>query len=127
CPQSVARPERRVPRNPEPRGPQGAGAGDPAAMAAATAAFLSLGRPAHVGAPSAMYWGLRECLKEDAPGIGDDFRRRGDNEALRAGRGKSALCGSRCHQPRFGTVAEYAEAARCTHGRGALLAVDPTC
>jgi hypothetical protein len=124
--QIVPRPGRSVHLKPETLAAQGAGAADPAGMAAATAAFLSLERPAHVVAPSAMYWGLRECLKEDAPGIGDDFRRRGDNEARRAGRGKSALCGSRCHQPRFGTVAENAEAARCAHGRGALLAMDST-
>ena len=39
-------------------------------MAAATAAFLALERPAHVVAPEVMYWGLKKWLAEDAPGLG---------------------------------------------------------
>src|SRR5262245_57740823 len=54
-------------------------------MGAATAAFLSLERPAHVVAPSAMYGGLRECLKEDAPGhVSEVTVGAEDNEAMRA-------------------------------------------
>ena len=39
-------------------------------MAAATAAFLALKRPAHVVAPDIMYWALKKWLAEDAPGFG---------------------------------------------------------
>ena len=48
-------------------------------MAAATSAFLALERPAHVVAPTQMYWGLRQWLMQDAPshGLGRDVHRRG--------------------------------------------------
>ncbi len=36
-------------------------------MAAATTAFLALGQPAHVIAPTVMYWGLRQWLVDEAP------------------------------------------------------------
>lgn len=39
-------------------------------MAAATAVFLALPRPAHVVAPEVMYWALRKWLIEDAPSLG---------------------------------------------------------
>src|SRR6185295_20342155 len=36
-------------------------------MAAATTALLALPRPAHIVAPRAMYWGLRQWLTDEAP------------------------------------------------------------
>ena len=67
-------------------------------MAAATAAFLSLERPAHVVAPTAMYWGLRQWLAEDAPshGLEVTFVDAGNARAL--ARGNQA----RPHEARLG-------------------------
>jgi len=39
-------------------------------MAAATAAFQAIERPAHVIAPKVMYWGLRRWLTEEARDLG---------------------------------------------------------
>ena len=54
-------------------------------MAAATSAFLALERPAHVVAPTQMYWGLRQWLMQDAPSHGLDvtFIDAGSVDALR--------------------------------------------
>jgi cystathionine gamma-synthase len=99
-------------------------------MAAATATFLALERPAHIVAPSAMYWGLREWLKEDAPshGLEVTFVDAGDNEALRAAirPGRTRLVWIETPSNPIWTVSNIAEAARCAHDRGALLAVDST-
>ena len=99
-------------------------------MAAATATFLALERPAHVVAPSAMYWGLREWLKEDAPSHGLDvtFVDAGDNSALRAAikPGQTRLVWIETPSNPIWTVTDIAEAARCAHDSGALLAVDST-
>src|SRR6516165_11105536 len=55
-------------------------------MSAATCAFLALKRPAHVVAPSVMYWGLRKWLQEDAPSLGLEatFVDAADPAAIRA-------------------------------------------
>jgi len=99
-------------------------------MAAATATFLSLERPAHVVAPNAMYWGLREWLKEDAPshGLEVTFVDAGDNETLRAAirPGQTRLVWIETPSNPIWTVTDIVEAARCAHDRGALLAVDST-
>src|SRR5262245_2617291 len=55
-------------------------------MSAAASAFLALSRPAHVVAPSVMYWGLRKWLQEDAPSLGIEatFVDAADPAAIRA-------------------------------------------
>ena len=39
-------------------------------MTAATTAFLALDRPAHVVVPNVIYWGLRNWIAQDGPGLG---------------------------------------------------------
>jgi len=99
-------------------------------MAAATAAFLSLERPAHVVAPSAMYWGLRQWLVEDAPshGVEATFVDAGDLDALRAAirPGRTRLLWVETPSNPLWSIIDIAEAARISHAAGALLAVDST-
>jgi cystathionine gamma-synthase len=99
-------------------------------MAAATSAFLSLRRPAHVIAPKAMYWGLRKWLAEDAPTHGVDvtFVNAGDPGALGAAirPGLTRLVWIETPSNPLWTITDIAEAARITHAAGALLAVDST-
>lgn len=99
-------------------------------MAAATTALLALPRPAHVAAPLAMYWGLRQWLIEDAPSHGlsvtffDQTRPGAMAEAMRPGETKLVWI----ETPSNPTCAitDIAAAARCAHAAGALLAVDST-
>lgn len=99
-------------------------------MAAATTAFLALERPAHVVAPTAMYWGLRQWLIEDAPSHGitvtffDAARPEALAEAVRCGETKLVWI----ETPSNPTcaVTDIVAAARCAHAIGALLAVDST-
>jgi len=99
-------------------------------MAAAATAFLALDRPAHVVAPSAMYWGLRQWLTEDAPGHGIEatFVDAGDPQALRAAirPGRTRLVWIETPSNPVWTVTDIGEAARIAHAAGALLAVDST-
>jgi cystathionine gamma-synthase len=99
-------------------------------MAAAVTAFLALQRPAHVVAPIAMYWGLRQWLMEDAPshGIEATFVDVGDPEALRAAvcPGRTRLVWIETPSNPLWTITDIAEAAYIAHGAGALLAVDST-
>jgi cystathionine gamma-synthase len=99
-------------------------------MAAATTAFLALERPAHVVAPTAMYWGLRNWLTEDAPGHGIEvsFTNAGDAGALAAAirPGKTRLVWIETPSNPLWTITDIAEAARIVHAAGALLAVDST-
>jgi cystathionine gamma-synthase len=99
-------------------------------MAAAATAFLALDRPAHVVAPRAMYWGLRQWLTEDAPGHGIEatFVDAGDPQALRAAirPGRTRLVWIETPSNPVWTVTDIAEAARIAHAAGALLAVDST-
>jgi cystathionine gamma-synthase len=99
-------------------------------MSAATSAFLALKRPAHVIAPSVMYWGLRKWLQEDAPSLGIEvtFVDAADARAIGAA--------VRPHQTQLvwietpanplWTITDVEEAARIAHAAGALLAVDAT-
>lgn len=99
-------------------------------MAAATTTFLALERPAHVVAPMAMYWGLREWLMEDALSHGisvsffDQTRPSAMADALRPGETKLVWI----ETPSNPTcaVTDIAAAAKCAHAAGALLAVDST-
>ena len=99
-------------------------------MAAATAAFLSLERPAHVVAPTAMYWGLRQWLAEDAPSHGlevtfvDAGNARALGAAIRPGRTKLVWVETPSN-PTW-VITDIGEAARCAHAAGALLAIDST-
>jgi cystathionine gamma-synthase len=99
-------------------------------MAAATAAFLALERPAHVVAPAVMYWGLRQWLAQDAPSHGievtfvDAGRVRALASAIRPGR--TGMVWIETPSNPTWAVTDIAEAARCAHAAGALLAVDST-
>ena len=99
-------------------------------MAAATTAFLALERPAHVVAPTAMYWGLRRWLAEDAPSLGVQatFIDAGDRCALRAAiePGRTRLVWLETPSNPLWTITDISEAARVAHDAGALLAVDST-
>ena len=99
-------------------------------MAAATTAFLALERPAHIVAPKAMYWGLRQWLLEDAPshGVEATFVDAGDHAALRAAirPGRTRLIWIETPSNPVWTITDIAEAARIAHAAGASLAVDST-
>ena len=99
-------------------------------MAAATAAFLALERPAHVVAPAIMYWGLKKWLTEDAPGLGirTTFVDATDSTALAAPviRGETRMIWVETPaNPTWG-ITDIAAAARIAHAAGALLGVDST-
>ena len=97
-------------------------------MAAATTAFLALERPAHIVAPKAMYWGLRQWLTEDASshGVETTFVDAGDHSALRAAirPGRTRLIWIETPSNPLWTITDISEAARIAHGAGALLAVE---
>ncbi len=99
-------------------------------MAAATTAFLALGRPAHVVAPTAMYWGLRKWLVEDAPSLGldvtffDAANPATLKDAMRPG--ETRLVWIETPSNPTCAVTDIAAAAKCAHAAGALLAVDST-
>ncbi|HEU4380519.1 MAG TPA: PLP-dependent aspartate aminotransferase family protein [Hyphomicrobiaceae bacterium] len=99
-------------------------------MAAAAAVFLALQRPAHIVAPTAMYWGLRQWLTQDAAGHGIEatFVDAGDPLALRGAirPGRTRLVWIETPSNPLWTITDIAEAARIAHAAGALLAVDST-
>jgi cystathionine gamma-synthase len=99
-------------------------------MAAAATTFLALERPAHVVAPKAMYWGLRQWLTEDAPshGIEATFVDVGDPEALRAAvrPGRTRLVWIETPSNPLWTITDIADAAHIARDARALLAVDST-
>ena len=99
-------------------------------MAAAATAFLSLERPAHIVAPTAMYWGLRQWLTEDGPGHGIEatFVDAGDPAALRGSvrHGRTRLIWIETPSNPLWTVTDIVESARIAHAADALLAIDST-
>jgi cystathionine gamma-synthase len=99
-------------------------------MAAATTAFLALERPAHVVAPRVMYWGLRQWLTEEAPshGLNVTFVDAGDARSLANAiqPGRTKLVWVETPSNPTWAVTDIAEAARCAHTAGALLAIDST-
>lgn len=99
-------------------------------MAAATTAFLALERPAHIVAPKAMYWGLRQWLTEDASshGVEASFVDAGDHAALRAAirPGRTRLIWIETPSNPLWTITDISEAARSARDAGAVLAVDST-
>ena len=99
-------------------------------MAAATTAFLALPRPAHVIAPTVMYWALRHWLANDAPlhGIEVSFADMRDLDAIRA-----ATCPGRTKMIWIETPAnptwdiiDIAACATIAHEAGAVIGVDST-
>ena len=98
-------------------------------MSAATSAFLALKRPAHVVAPSVMYWGLRKWLQEEAPSLGLDatFVDAADPAAIRAAvQPQTQLVWIETPANPLWTITDVEEAARIAHAVGAVLAVDAT-
>jgi len=98
-------------------------------MSAATAALLALERPAHVVAPSVMYWGLRKWLQEDAPGLGIEatFVDAADPAAIRAAvRPQTRLVWIETPANPLWTVTDVEEAGQIAHAARAVLAVDAT-
>lgn len=99
-------------------------------MAAATTAFLALPRPAHVIAPAAMYWGLRQWLMENAPGHGIDatFVDTADLQAVRNAirHGRTRLIWIETPSNPLWTITDIAATAGIARECGALLAVDST-
>lgn len=99
-------------------------------MAAATTAFLALEQPAHVVAPSAMYWGLRQWLVDEAPrhGLEATFVDAGSPAALKAAirPGRTRLVWIETPSNPLWTITDIAAAAHIAHAGGALLAVDST-
>ncbi len=99
-------------------------------MAAATAAFLALERPAHVVVPQIMYWALKRWLGEDAQSFGltATFVDATDLEQIRAAviPGKTRMIWVETpSNPTWG-ITDLRAAAKIAHGAGALLGVDST-
>jgi cystathionine gamma-synthase len=99
-------------------------------MAAATTVFLALQQPAHVIAPTVMYWGLRQWLVEEAPrhGLETTFVDAGSPAALKASirPGRTQLVWIETPSNPLWTITDIAAAAQIAHDSGALLAVDST-
>ena len=99
-------------------------------MAAATALFLALPRPAHVVAPTVMYWALRKWLTADAPscGVTATFADTTDLDAVAAAvrPGETRLVWLETPANPLWTISDIAGAAGLAHASGALLAVDST-
>jgi cystathionine gamma-synthase len=99
-------------------------------MAAATSAFLALKRPAHVIAPSVMYWGLRKWLQEDAPSLGIEatFVDAADPTAISAAvrPRQTQLVWIETPANPLWTITDVEQAVRIAHTAGAVLAVDAT-
>jgi len=99
-------------------------------MAAATTSFLALDQPAHVIAPTVMYWGLRQWLVDEAPrhGLQVTFVDAGSPAALKAAMrpGQTRLVWIETPSNPLWTITDIVAAARIAHDGGALLAVDST-
>ena len=91
---------------------------------------MALERPAHVVAPTVMYWGLRNWLTEDAPGHGIEasFVDAGDPSTLAAAvrPGRTRLVWIETPANPLWTITDIAEASRIARAADALLAVDST-
>ncbi len=100
-------------------------------MSAAIALFLSLGPGAHVVAPRAMYWALRNWLAAEAPAFGLEVTScdTEDLEALRAAvrPGLTRLVWLETPSNPLWGVSDISGAAKIAHEAGAMLGVDSTC
>jgi cystathionine gamma-synthase len=99
-------------------------------MAAATAFFLALSRPAHVIAPEVMYWGLKKWLLEDASshGISVTLVDGGSLDAIAAGvrPGDTKAIWIETPANPLWTITDIEAAAGIAHRAGAALGVDST-
>jgi cystathionine gamma-synthase len=103
-------------------------------MAAATAAFLALdrphGQPAHVIAPTVMYWALRKWLIDDAPRLGIEAtfvemdKLANIKAAVRPG--QTQMIWLETPSNPLWSIADIQGAAAIAHAAGALLGVDST-
>jgi cystathionine gamma-synthase len=101
-----------------------------AGMAAAIALVLALDPPAHIVAPTVMYWVLRRWFVDEAPRFGYRVTLvdTSDHDALRAAirPGATKLVWVECPANPLWTVTDVAAAAEVAHAAGAILAVDST-
>lgn len=99
-------------------------------MAAATAAFLALERPAHVIAPNVMYWALKKWLAEDASthGLSVSFVDGADLGAIEAAvrPGETRMIWLETPANPTWTLTDIRAAAAIAHKHSALLGVDST-
>jgi cystathionine gamma-synthase len=99
-------------------------------MAAATALLLALPRPAHVVAPSVMYWALRKWLIAEAPacGITATFADAADLDAMGAAirSRETGLVWLETPANPLWFISDIAGVGRLAHEAGALLVVDST-
>ena len=99
-------------------------------MAAATALFLALERPAHIVAPNVMYWGLRRWLIEFAPALGltATFVDNSDLDALKAAiiPGKTRCVWLETPSNPTWAITDIAAVCKIAHAAGAIVAVDST-
>src|ERR1700741_2344565 len=101
-----------------------------AGMAAATALVLGLDPPAHIVAPTVMYWALRRWFVDEAPRFGYRVTvvDTTDLDALRAAirPGATKLVWIECPANPLWSITDVAAAAEVAHAAGAVLAVDST-
>jgi len=99
-------------------------------MAAATALFLALERPAHIVAPKVMYWGLRRWLIETAPqyGLETTLVDTGDLTAVKAAvtPGRTRLIWLETPSNPTWALSDIAAVAKLAHAAGAAVGVDST-
>lgn len=99
-------------------------------MSAATAVILALKPGDHVVAPTVMYWGLRNWLRNDASawGIEVDFVDAGDLDAVRAAvrPGHTRIVWAETPSNPLWSVTDIAGIAGIAHAAGARLVVDST-
>jgi cystathionine gamma-synthase len=99
-------------------------------MTSATTAILALERPAHVVAPTVMYWALKLWLSDDAKshGIEVTFVDTSDlgaiKSAIRPGQTKMIWLETPANP--LWTISDIAAVANIAHNAGAILAVDST-
>ncbi|MGF1651461.1 MAG: trans-sulfuration enzyme family protein [Hyphomicrobiaceae bacterium] len=102
----------------------------PSGMTAATFLFLALDRPAHIVAPTVMYWGLRKWLINDAPGFGIEttFVDGADPSAVAAAikPGRTKLVWLETPSNPLWSISDIAGTSDVAHRAGALVGVDST-
>jgi cystathionine gamma-synthase len=101
-----------------------------AGMAAAIAVVLALDPPAHIVAPTVMYWALRRWFVDEAPRFGYRVTvvDTTDLDALRAAirPGATKLVWIECPANPLWSITDVAAAGEIAHAAGAILAVDST-
>ncbi len=99
-------------------------------MTAATTAFLALERPAHIVAPTVMYWGLKLWLEQDAPGYGLEVTLVDTSciDAIRAAirPGKTKMIWLETPSNPLWSLADIAAISALAKSSGILLGVDST-